>query len=285
MYSRPRPGLFLTACLGLLMMTGCSREPDSVASLVVSPSTIVVRPGQCTPVTLSWTPTAELVRREGEPTVFVHVLDGPHNLVRTFDHRLDIPWNLGQSRSYEIDICQSAIAPYLEAGTYSLKVGLYDHEIGYRWPLTTNGVDAGSRGYRVAQIVVPASRGAIPDFALTGAWAGPEDLGDKQTRVRRGFSQEATIDITRVERPGTLRLLVRIPASAGGATEVAGCGGSWTSSLEGTHVVKIPVSGNCRVALTSASGAHLESVGWSPAAAGNGEASPANQVFGTDTDT
>lgn len=248
----------------LLSLTGCSREPDYVAQLVVSPETIVLRAGQCTPMTLTWTPAAPLERREGNPTVFVHLLDGPHNLVRTFDHRLDIEWSVGKQVAYQVALCQSALAEPLAPGTYSLKVGLYDDVIGYRWPLLTKGVEAGPRGYRVARVVVPGSPSRIPAFELVGRWGNRETLDDTQTRARQPFTSGARIRVKGVSAPGMARLLVAFH-DEGLTTVTTSCGGRWTSNQPGHHPIELPIEGDdCEITLDSqsASGAYLEGLGW-----------------------
>lgn len=255
---------FLVLIGATTILSGCSREPDSVARLTVSPSTIVVRGGECTPVTLRWLPTAQLERREGNPTVFVHLLDGPHNLVRTFDHPLSFPWHVGTGVSYEIDICDSALASPLPPGMYNLKVGLYDDQLGYRWPLATNGVDAGARGYRVAQVVVPSTPGTVPKFTMAGPWGKREEVGDKQIRVRHSFSSGARLELEGVTSPGAVRFTLRLPDRAQGSTVVeTTCGGRWSTSDRGLHVVELPVtSRDCAIVFTTPAEASIENLGW-----------------------
>lgn len=254
------------AAVAALLFANCSREPEYIATLDVAPKTPVLRAGQCVPLTLTWTPAAELTRREGRPTVFVHLLDGPHNLVRTYDHPLAIAWQIGSTAKYDIDLCESAIAPALPAGTYNLKVGLYDDVIGYRWPLKTGGVDAGKRSYRVGQVVVPASGGAVPKFDLAGNWGAREEVKDKQIRARQRFTSGARMTVAGVTAPGVVRLAIQVPDGTKGATTVQNsCGGEWSTTAPGSHLTELPVNQNGCVLTFNSAGAYLESVGWKAA--------------------
>ena len=85
-------------------------------------------------VRLNWRMDAPLAGLEGELRVMVHLLDEAGTVVRTFDHPFPGDWSVGDVRSYQIEIFQSALAPPLAKGEYRLMVGLYAAD--RRWPVT-----------------------------------------------------------------------------------------------------------------------------------------------------
>lgn len=268
-------GLWASAIMLLLVfLSGCSREPDHVASLHVSPPSLLVRHGQCAPLRLQWSPTAVLDRREGSPVVFVHLLYGPHNLVRTFDHPLPFSWQEGSARSYVIDICQSSLAPPLPAGMYNLKIGLYDDAIGYRWPLQTNGEEMRARAYRVARVVVPDDSAEGPAFAFAGDWPKVETLKDKQVLTHRRIPSTGRVVIRNIPGPGAIRIITRAMGSTPAPLSIAASCVTGARAVRGigTEITEIAVNGSptaglCAIqfALTRPDGTvYLDSIAWKP---------------------
>lgn len=249
-------------------LVSCTGGKEPIASVRVTPTTLVLRHGQCAPLKFDWKPVLPLEKRDGTPRVFVHLLDGPHQLVRTFDHPLPFQWTPGRAESYEIDLCHSAIAPPLAAGAHVLKIGIYDDMIGYRWPLSVSGVETGNRSYQVAGVSVPASGGSVPRFAFDGGWQPPETAGDKQIVARRPFRSGATLALTGISEPGILKLIVR-PSAQSGALTIESCGSPpMTFTEPRPHSVDIPITaatgGTCqlRFTLTGTGTATLEMLGW-----------------------
>jgi len=258
--------------LSLLMLIACSREDPAIGDVQVSPTTLLVRPGQCVPLKFTWMPRLPLEKRDGTPRVFVHVFDGPHNLVRTFDHTLPFQWTAGREKSYEIDICHSAIAPALNAGPHLLKIGIYDDAIGYRWPLNASGIDTGNRSYQVGGVSVPASSGSIPRFSFDGGWHPVESAGDKQIVSRRQFRTGVKLGVSGITRPGVLKMMVRPSEKSGALTITPTCGlQPLTFATPTLHTVEIPIAaapgGNCefQFTLAGAGTAALELLGWETA--------------------
>lgn len=252
-------------------LVSCTREKEPIASVRVTPTTLVLRHGQCAPLKFDWNPTLPLVKRDGTPRVFVHLLDGPHQLVRTFDHSLPFQWTPGRAESYDIDVCHSALAPPLAAGAHVLKIGIYDDMIGYRWPLDAPGVETGNRSYQVAGVSVPASGGSIPGFVFESGWQLPETAGDKQIVARRQFRSGATLVLSGVSESGVVKLIVR-PSAQSGALTIDSCGSPpMTFTEPRPHSVDIPITaatgGTCqlRFTLTGTGTAMLEMLGWESA--------------------
>ena len=255
--------------LSLLTLVACSREEPPIGDVKVTPATLLVRPGQCAPLKFTWTPRLPLEKRDGTPRVFVHLLDGPDNLVRTFDHSLPFQWTPGREESYEIDVCQSAIAPSLNATPHLLKIGIYDDAIGYRWPLNASGIDTGNRSYQVGGVSVPASNGRIPKFAFEGGWHPVESAGDKQIVSRRQFRTGVKLSVSGITRGGTLKMMVRPSEKSGPLSITPTCGmAPVTFATPALHDVEFPIAaipgGNCEFlfTLTGAGTAALEMLGW-----------------------
>jgi hypothetical protein len=179
--------------LAVLVAYACG-EPPSVARLRVKPPAVSLPHGVCRPVTFHWEMLRPLDKLRGHPVLFVHLLEGPHHVVRTFDQPLDVPWRPGSSHDQLVDLCQSAIAPSLAASRYQLSVGLYESDWGYRWPLDTGGTMIAPREYEVASVVVPAAS-VSRSFRFEGSWNPPEETGDRQVVVRRSMKGHASIRV------------------------------------------------------------------------------------------
>src|SRR3954447_23082975 len=101
------------------LAAGCGGGKQTpVGRVGVEPSLVRLPFGQAQTVRLTWTPSAPL---EGEtPTVFVPLLDGQHQVVRTLDHPLPERWREGAALTDDFRVYQSALAPPLAAGKYQV---------------------------------------------------------------------------------------------------------------------------------------------------------------------
>lgn len=242
----------LALCLLLLAFTACGDSRPPVAELSVQPAEIDLTYPGFTPVTFEWKPLREL---EGEPRVFVHLLDELGGLTRTFDHPAPAEWSVGGTTSYEIEIYQSALAPPLAGGTYDLVVGLYDRA-GNRWPLA-GGEDPGDDlAYRVARVRVSEAGEGMPMFFFTSGWQPVEGGTDRQVLGRRWLGETGSLKVAEVRRPGEVLLLVGVPTGESkvedlvleeGASEqsvriVSSCGDfEATIAGPGSHRVVVPI--------------------------------------------
>ncbi len=297
------PSVLIGAALGVLGLTGCGEKADPVARLDVRPKKISLPFPELHQVRLTWTPSLPLQGFTGTPTVFVHLLDQDEKVVRTFDHPFPGKWREGVPVSYDLKIHQSALAPPLPAGTYSLTLGL-SGEGRQRWAVDGLGEPVARMEYLAAEIDVPAAKNTKksgPRFTFSEQWLPPEPGGDLQMIARRWLSGPGGLRVAGLRQPGTIWLVVRIPeASAAGNLKVEGggvpsvriestCGDYETSvSGAGTHEVEIPVasppkSGMCRLTLHpnfqfgtgTPRSAALENASWAPGAAGR--RSPASE--------
>jgi hypothetical protein len=263
MTKTPRLATALVTLLAFAFLA-CGEDPV-VASLEMKPTSLVVRRGECAVEELTWTILAPLEKHEGNPAVFLHLLDGPHSLVRTFDHRLPFEWTPGTKHTYPVYICQSALAPPLKEGMYGVKVGLYDDIIGYRWPLRTSGEMVGRRGYRLGRAIVPANADRGPRFSFTGDWGVPEDAADKQYYTRRLIPASASVRVSGMSGPGAVLVGIRAKGSSGEPLTITTSCGPEVVRVNTTAEVEIPVTANgeCDVRFSAPEPAyHLETLGY-----------------------
>lgn len=192
---------------------------------------------------------------DGErPLVFLHLVDGSGEVVRTFDHRFPEPWRRGATVADPVEIYQSALAPPLPAGSYRLVVGLYRPD-GTRFPLDA-GPETGQHEYEVARIDARAPSADLPRFELAGDWAPIEAGADRQVLASRWLAGEGRVIVTGAPGDGAawMRLLVPSPAGAderlalgaGAAVQqlraVSRCGGAESGATgPGEHEVELPV--------------------------------------------
>lgn len=247
----------------VLALGGCGGD-EPVGTLTVEPKTVRLGYPEATEVRFSWQPVAGL--ESDRPLVFVHLIDQPGSVLRTFDHPLPLPWRPGEPIEYELDLYQSALGPRIPPGTYQLTVGLYEPE-GERWPLDGAGQEIAKREYAVATVEVPGAGGGGPAFSFSPAWLAPEPGRDVQVLGRRWLTAEGSIQVSGATSPGAVRLVLSIPAadgSAGRLTVEGGsnvpsvvlsstCGGVETAvSGPGTHEVEMPVEANEAAGTTGA---------------------------------
>lgn len=214
-------GLLSAVVAAAVGAAACTRKVEPVGSLTITPTVIQLPYPHDVALRLEWQPRAPLDKQHGNVTVFAHLLERPGKVVRTFDHRFPGEWKPGQPRDYEIDIFQSALGEELPPGTYLLTFGLYDDSVGYRWPLQVQGEDVGKREYQLATVEVPEDAPS-PSFEFLGAWLPLAKGADRQILGRRGLNGAASIRVSKVDSPGTVRLAVNVPGSpAAPAVDVA----------------------------------------------------------------
>lgn len=160
----------------------CAPAPEPVGRLTAEPVRVDLPYPRFADLQLRFEPTAPLEGLVGEANVFVHVLEEPGNVIRTFDHPLPETWTPGEPIEYSIPLYQSALGPPLQPGVYPVSVGIYDGE-GSRWPLITDGAEVDSGEYAVAELTVPEAAGEEPMFYFSAAW-GPIEGGYRRPDPR-----------------------------------------------------------------------------------------------------
>ena len=210
-----RPGrgaaaVFVAAVAALALACGAP-EPVGELRLEPAPTQPIELPyPRFVPLRLAWTPSAELAGLDGTLYVFVHLLDEPGNVLRTFDHPFPQPWRPGEPVTYELRLYQSALGAALPAGDYPLSLGLYDGQ-GHRWPLVTAGKEVDRAEYAVATVRVPTEIDTTPRFRFSSNWQQPETGGDRQILSRRSLAGEGTIRLDDLPAAAELWLGLRLP--------------------------------------------------------------------------
>jgi hypothetical protein len=236
--------------LSLLVASGfgCGSKPGPVARVRLRPERFSLAYGLDLPLRFEWQPTRPLDRLHGKPRVFVHLLEKPGKVLRTFDHALPEEWSPGRPLSYEIDLYQSALGAALPAGTYQLSFGLYDDSWGQRWALETGGPEVGRREYRGATVVVANGKGAAPRMELLGGWETTVPGTDQQILARRWLKGPGAIRVSGIEGTGSVRLLLNVPEDFPKEIEVSnGCQPAKTERLgPGYHWLSLGArAGDC----------------------------------------
>lgn len=283
----------VASVIAVSLVAGCGGGKQTpVARVGVEPSLVNLPFGQAQTVRLTWTPSAPL---EGEtPTVFVHLLDSQQKVARTFDHPFPQRWREGAPVTDDFKVYQSALAPPLPAGKYTVVIGLYGKE-GKRWALDGLGEPVGKNEYKGFQIEVPAQESG-PKLTFSPTWLPVDAGGDKQVVARRWMADRGDIRVTDQAGPGVVWLVVQIPpmgksdytlALDPGASNPAvlvqgNCGGGETNlSGPGIHEVEValdspPPDAPCRVQLSAnysiqsrttvgrKRSASLENIAWVP---------------------
>ncbi len=291
----PLPILVLALCA-----SGCGDDDaPPVARVTASPRTIRLGFPEVRTLRLEWQPTAPLEGVSGQPTVFLHLLDGEDKVLRTFDRPFPQRWREGEPVTYDAKVFQSLLAPSLAPGKYRLTLGLYEGK--ERWPLEGLGEPVDRREYIAAEVEVPATSEA-PRFVFSPQWLPPEPGSDRQVLARRWLGGErGAIRVAGVRAPGSVWMVLRIPQidSAHERLEVEGtsgipgvlirgaCGGVEGAEIgisgPGSHELEVPIepsaNGACRIGLRpnfkivannsgKSRSVSLENAAWAPADGG-----------------
>lgn len=292
--------LVLSALTLAVLAVACKKNEAPVGKLEVAPVQVTLPPSEVQKVQLTWTPSAPLGSETA--TVFVHLLDGEKKVVRTYDHPFPQSWTPGTPVSYDVKVFQSAIAPPLTPGKYTLTVGLYGKD-GERWALDGLGKAVGRKEYKAADVEVSAD-GYGPKFAFAPTWGPLEEGGDRQVVARRWIVNRGSIRLLEQRDAGTVWMVVHIPEERvdgyelvldqGSTTPMAkaigSCGTTEMSvSGPGLHEIELPVEAPaagdyCRVLLTAnfqlqpttatgtARSVSLENIAWVEGAPAKGSA-------------
>lgn len=247
-------GLVAAALLAVLL--GCDDAPPPVADLAIEPTESTLGFPDFTKLSMRWEVKAPLGETEGEPLVFVHLLDKPGSVIRTFNHPLRFEWQPGRRSEYEITLFQSALAPPLAPGSYLLSIGLYDTS-GRRWPLDVAGEEVDRFEYHAGDISVVDETAETPRFFFSPSWMAIEGGMDRQILARRWLVGEGTIRVSEIKKPGTTLMVFNIPAPLSGSEELildegaeqptlkvlSNCGETEISASGlGTHEIELPVT-------------------------------------------
>lgn len=239
----------------LVLCLGCGGAAAPVASLGIEPTEITLGFSEFAKLSVRWEVKAPLGEVEGEPLVFVHLLDEPGSVLRTFNHPLRFDWQPGRKTEYEITLFQSSLAPPLTPGSYLLSVGLYDTS-GRRWPLEVAGDEVDRYEYQAGKILVVDSPEETPRFTFSPSWMAIEGGMDRQILARRWLVGEGTIRVSGTAKAGTTLMVFDIPGPLSESEElmleegaeqptlkvVNSCGETEISASGfGRHEIELPV--------------------------------------------
>jgi len=241
---RQSHAIYALGLAGLLTACGGGRAP--IGEMAATPGQLELAWPELRELHVHFHPTRELPPGTN-PIVFVHLLDEPGSVVRTFDHPLPTSWTVGRDIDYTVRIFQSALADPLPAGEYILSLGLYSPR-GERFALETTAKAVAKLEYAVADVSATAPTEASPRARFSERWLPPEAGLDRQILARRALAggAEGTIQLGPLAGPGSIFLRVEIP-SAG--TEVARL-----ELAEGEKLPKLAVRSSCGDEQTEVSG-------------------------------
>lgn len=214
---------------------GCGKPGEPVAELVVSPSEIELQSGTFVELSLRVLPRADLGRGVS-PTVFLHLVDEPGSVLRTFDHRLPGEFRRGHELTYRVRIYQSALAEPLAPGTYTLTAGLHDG-VSQRYPLHGAFPEVARLEYAVAKVHVPPASPSAPTARYSSTWLPVEAGLDRQIVARRPLAGAGpgTLQIGPLQGPGEILLRFGLPQPGSGRLE----------RLAGESSSKVRLSSSC----------------------------------------
>jgi hypothetical protein len=156
-----------------------------------------------------------------EPILFLHMIEEPGDVLRTFDHPLPESWSPGRPIRYTVRLYQSAMARPLPPGTYQLTAGLYEAS-GRRWPLVAGGEEVDRHEYPVARVEVPEPSESEPRFTFTTGWTPVEAGSDRQVLARRWLTGIGQVTIEAARPSGLLWMVVHIPPAPERGARVVG---------------------------------------------------------------
>jgi hypothetical protein len=228
------PALALLA----LAAAGCGEARTPVAGFEASPARLELPWPEYREIELAFEPLVELPAGD-TPIVFLHLLDEPGSVVRTFDHPLPAGWTPGKPLRYRIRLHQSALAEPLPAGEYLLSAGLYRPGDG-RFALRTAAAEVAPQEYRIAVVDVGAPADRMPHARFSESWRPTEAGADRQVLARRtlaGGGVAGTVQFGPVEGAGRLHLSLLVPGGEGAHERL--------EILDGGRQPKVRVSSTC----------------------------------------
>lgn len=222
----------------VLPLLACGAGSPPVGELAFAPRELSLGWPELVEVRIRIVAERELPDEAGDPIVFLHLLDEPGSVVRTFDHALPGEWEPGRTFDYTVRILQSALAEPLPAGDYLLSLGIYSSDLG-RFALRGEARAVAKLEYAVATVQVPppAANGARARFSEN--WLPPEPGADRQILARRTLvgGGVGTVQLGPLTGPGRIYLRVDIPEETRDASRV--------ELAAGAGQAKVKVSSSC----------------------------------------
>jgi hypothetical protein len=214
------PALHLSILLlPVLAFTACRRAGEPVAELAVAPAELELQLGTFVELSLRIIPLVDL-EPGVVPQVFLHLVDEPGSVLRTFDHALPAGFLPGREIAYRVRVHQSAVAEPLAPGVYTLTAGLHDGK-GGRFRLRSASPEVARLEYPVASVRVPEPSPSLPGVRFSPSWLPVEPGRDRQIVARRPLAGAGpgTFQIGPLQGPGEILLRLGLPAGGSGRIE------------------------------------------------------------------
>jgi hypothetical protein len=201
-----------------LAFTACRRAAEPVAELAVAPAELELQLGAFVELSLRIIPLADL-EPGVVPQVFLHLVDEPGSVLRTFDHVLPAGFLPGREIAYRVRVHQSAVAEPLAPGLYTLTAGLHDGK-GGRFRLRSASPEIARLEYPVASVRVPEPSPSLPGVRFSPSWLPVEPGRDRQIVARRPLAGAGpgTFQIGPLQGPG--EILLRLGLATGGSGRI-----------------------------------------------------------------
>lgn len=211
-----RAAICVTGVLGALCLAvACRRQESPIAELTVTPASLTLAYPEFRDLELTFKPKADRAALGRSPTVFVHLLGRPGDVLRTFDHPLPDGWKPGETLRYPLRLVQSAVGEALPAGEYTLSLGVYDADDRRRFALSTQGKEIDRHEYAVAAVRVPEPTGAIPRFEFSSTWLPTQAGSDQQIVASRWLGDaDGSLRVTGLAVGSRLHLVLRLPSGS-----------------------------------------------------------------------
>jgi hypothetical protein len=221
-----------------MLAFACRPGPSPVGEIVARPAELALAWPRFAELELELRPIVALPAGAERPIVFLHLLDEPGSVLRTFDHPLPAAWTPGQPIVERVSLFQSALTDPLPAGRYILSAGLYDPRTG-RFALKTAAREVAKREYAVATLVVPPPGANDPTVRFSESWLPPEAGSDRQILVSRRLLGDApgTLQFGPLAAPGVIHLGLLIPGDT--------ASGARLEVLEGGSQPKVRIVSSC----------------------------------------
>lgn len=228
----------LASLLFVLPLLACGAGSPPVGELAFAPRELALGWPELVEVRIRIVAERELPDEAGEPIVFLHLLDEPGSVVRTFDHALPGAWEPGRTFDYTVRLLQSALAEPLPAGDYLLSLGIYSPDTG-RYALRGAAEEVAKLEYGVADVRVPPPAAAGARARFSESWLPPEPGADRQILARRTLAGGGvgTVQFGPVAGPGRIYLRIDIPEETRDAGRV--------ELVAGAGQAKVKVSSSC----------------------------------------
>ena len=214
------PALHLSVLfLPVLAFTACRRAGEPVAELAVAPAELELQLGAFVELSLRIIPLVDL-EPGVVPQVFLHLVDEPGSVLRTFDHVLPAGFLPGREIAYRVRVHQSAVAEPLAPGLYTLTAGLHDGK-GGRFRLRSASPEVAKLEYPVASVRVPEPSPSLPGVRFSPSWLPVEPGRDRQIVARRPLAGAGpgTFQIGPLQGPGEILLRLGLPTGGSGRIE------------------------------------------------------------------